>query len=68
MFATSNITEATPGEVEFIDNQIVEFNKAQVPFTQEQKCSQNASIENSMSWVGEYAEVFEVIKSNSIKS
>lgn len=36
MYIASNITEATPDEVEFIDNQIVEFNKSQVPFTQKQ--------------------------------
>ncbi len=36
MIITSNILEATSDEAEFIDNQIVEFNKSQVPFTQEQ--------------------------------
>ena len=30
------LTLATPEEAEFIDNEIVEFNKKQVPFTQEQ--------------------------------
>lgn len=34
MYTNSNITEATSDEAEFIDNQIVEFNKSQVPFTQ----------------------------------
>lgn len=36
VLTTFNILEATPDEAEFIDTQIVEFNKAKVPFTQEQ--------------------------------
>jgi GNAT superfamily N-acetyltransferase len=33
---SNTILEATPEEAEYIDNKIVEFNKKQVPFTQEQ--------------------------------